>query len=262
VIRPLHCATIALSSMVLAILGAIVPATAQINPELPAFEPRIDPTEEGTQGTGSRGASRYPPGESCIDEGDLKLLVPSVNPLATPALPGFLAVVPSTDNADRGRFVLYGPAEVDSDSSLSFPAPSDSLHGETLYAATFPLPEESGVVRLSPPELPVLEPNITYRWSISILCNDDTNPFKTSEFRIAEPSLEVRDRLGDATCSEAPALCASDGIWYDPLVSLFEARLANPDDADLEAAWFSLLESAGLADYAGVRLVDRVELDE
>lgn len=69
--------------------------------------------------------------------------------------------------------------------------------------------------------------------------------------------------LGDATCREQPALC-SDGIciWYDSLVGLFEARLADRDRRDLEAAWLSLLESAALDEYANVSLVGRWMFNE
>lgn len=247
--RPLHCATIALGAMVLVLWGAIVPATAQINPELPAFEPRIDSTDGGTRGTGSRDTTRN--GGMCLNPSDrIVLLTPAESPLTTDRLPGFLAILPpvADETVDFGKLEIY------------------DRQGMLLYEETFPLPDTPGTVKFSPSDIETveLEPGVTYNWSVAILCHpiEGYNPVSTGQFRIAEPSLEVRDRLGDATCSEAPALCASDGIWYDPLVSLFEARLANPDDADLEAAWFSLLESAGLADYAGVRLVDRVELDE
>ncbi|MDC0835935.1 DUF928 domain-containing protein [Geitlerinema sp. CS-897] len=222
-------------------------ALAQLDGDYPAFEPRVEPTEDGTRGTGTRGPVRD--GGTCIADGaEIVLLVPSDSPLTTEALPGFLAVLPlvTESGVDRGELRIF-----DEEGSL--------------YRATFPLPETEGAIALTPPEIPDLEPGTTYDWSVRILCDEfdnSSNPISVGQFRIAEPTPDVRDALGDDTCTERAALCARDGIWYDPLVGVFEARLADPDNDDLDAAWKSLLESAELGEYAELPLVGRWTFDE
>jgi len=239
--QPPYSATISLGLVLSTLLGAIAPATAQINPELPAFEPRTEPTEEGTRGTGSGTTSRD--GGVCLDPGDrITPLVPEGSPLTTNTLPGFVAILPP---AKSGVGTPVGRLEI-------FEIP---MGGGNLYEATFPLPDTPGMVKISPATLAEagLEPGKTYGWAIMMVC-DVGFVEGVGEFRIAEPTPEVSDRLGEATCSDEPALCASDGIWYDPLVALFEAKLADPDSAEIDAAWRSLLESAGLGEYADVPL--------
>ncbi|MGC9504891.1 DUF928 domain-containing protein [Baaleninema sp.] len=220
---------------------------AQLDGNYPAFEPRVEPTQDGTRGTGTRGPVRD--GGTCIAEGaEIALLVPANSPLTTEALPGFLAVLPlvTEEGVDRGELRIF-----DEEGSL--------------YRSTFPLPDTGGTIALSPPEIPELEPDVTYNWSVRILCNEvdnSQNPISVGEFRIVEPTPEVRDALGSDSCTERPALCARDGIWYDSLEGLFEARLADPDNEELDAAWKSLLESAELGEYAEIPLVGRWAFDE
>lgn len=229
------------------LLFANTPTLAQLDTStMPAFEPRIEPTED-TGGTGSRGPVRDD--GTCIADSDrITLLVPSTSPLVTAALPGFIAVLPPVkdETVDRGELRIFDEEG-------------------TLYRSTFPLPEGSGTLELLPPAIPELQADVTYQWSVRILCDevDNTkNPISMGTFRITEPTPEVQIVLGDDTCREKPALCASDGIWYDSLVGVFEARLADPDNPELDAAWRSLLESAELGAYAEVPLVGRWVFEE
>jgi hypothetical protein len=212
----------------------------------PAFEPRIEPTED-TGGTGSRGPVRDD--GTCIADSDrITLLVPPTSPLMTAAWPGFIAVLPpvTDETVSRGELRIFDDEG-------------------TLYRSTFPLPEGGGTLELSPPAIPDLQADVAYQWSVRILCHevDNTkNPISVGTFRLAEPTPEVQSALGDDTCEQHPALCASDGIWYDPLAGVFEARLADPDNPELDAAWISLLESAELGEYVEVPLVGRWVFEE
>lgn len=246
-----YSATISLG-LVLSLLGAIAPATAQINPELPAFEPRTEPTEGGTRGTGSGTTSRD--GGVCIDPSDrITPLVPEGSPLTTDTLPGFVAILPPVK---PGAGTPVGKLEI-------FEVP---MGDGILYEATFPLPETPGMVKVSPTAIAEaeLEPGKIYGWAILIVCNDGLNGFVegVGQFRIAEPTPEVSERLGESTCREEPALCARDGIWYDPLAALFDAKLSDPEGVEIDAAWRSLLESAGLGEYAEVPLAGSFVLDD
>ncbi|MBO9999565.1 MAG: DUF928 domain-containing protein [Cyanobacteria bacterium SID2] len=211
------------------------------------FTPRdLEPTEGETGGTGARGTLRS--GDSCVvpDE-NIVLLAPPQSPLATAMFPGFLAVLPP-----RSRPVDRGELRIMDDEG-------------TLYRARFLLPDNPGVVQLPMSEIPELEPGVPYEWSVMILCDESDygqNPIGVGYFYLAEPTPEVRATLGDETCSEQIDLCANDGIWYDPVAGLFEARLANPDDETLAADWQSLLESVDLGDYASKPLVGSLELEE
>jgi len=113
-----------------------------------------------------------------------------------------------------------------------------------LYTATYSAMPAAGISHLpAPADAPPLAPDQPYRWTLSIDCPDEsgTNPATTGVVMRRSPDLDLAQALTDAPPAERVALLANHGLWYDALTELGHLRLAQPDDADLQATWDSLL---------------------
>lgn len=136
----------------------------------------------------------------------------------------------------------------------------DQSNGKT-HETKVTTPRAAGIVSFSLStfkDLPPLEIGKTYRWDLSIICDSqnksasalvygsvqriELDPFLASELKRAAP----RDRV---------SLYAVNGIWYDTLRSLDQARQSSPNDSSLADEWADLLKSVGLDAIAREPLV-------
>ncbi|MDB9524542.1 DUF928 domain-containing protein [Oscillatoria sp. CS-180] len=116
---------------------------------------------------------------------------------------------------------------------------------EVLYTATYAEIPQVGVSRLAVPEgMPALEPDVPYRWTLSVDCPDESgeDPATTGVVVRRSPSDELSQQLADADTEERINLLASHGFWYDTLTEVGDWRLRDPQSDDAFIAWASLLE--------------------
>jgi len=98
-----------------------------------------------------------------------------------------------------------------------------------------------------------LEPNIQYRWYISLIKDADSPSRDIVTGGMIERCLFSECLLLDAptTCSrEAVMATAAKGFWYDAMACLSELIESNPTDTHLRRQRASLLRQVGLHEVA------------
>jgi hypothetical protein len=128
---------------------------------------------------------------------------------------------------------------------------------DRIYSQAVPLEGTPGILSITVPEdanIPALEPNRTYSWTLALLCPTtagirEANIYVTGRIQRVE-NPELAQQVSQATPQQVPSLYAQAGIWHDTLHTLAQLRRDNPEDTDLTAYWESLLTDVGLADIA------------
>lgn len=109
----------------------------------------------------------------------------------------------------------------------------------------FPISGKSGIVSFQlRDESPALEIGKTYQWSVVLICGDKPSPNDPAIAswirRIALPETVK------GTVLEQASWYAEQGIWYDALGSLIQARRSQPKNQELINIWGEFLDSQGL----------------
>jgi hypothetical protein len=92
----------------------------------------------------------------------------------------------------------------------------------------------------------------SYQWAVVLICGDrpsPNDPFVTGWIRrVAPPPATNKSQ----TPLERAASYGEQGIWYDALTTLAEARRSQPADSTLEKIWVDFLTepSVGLGAIA------------
>jgi len=110
----------------------------------------------------------------------------------------------------------------------------------------FPTPPQSGLIslKLSDESLP-LEVGKTYKWAVILVCGKNPHP--------NDPAIEARINRIKPSITNQPEnlvtqaiLYGEQGIWYDFLASLAQAKQANPNDQTVKTDWENMLKSLNL----------------
>ena len=121
--------------------------------------------------------------------------------------------------------------------------------GTTHHSKTFiPITGASGIISLQPnPDSPPLELGKTYKLSVVLVCGEKPSP--------NDPATDVWVRrvdhpepINQVSALEQAAWYGEQGIWYDALTSLIQARRSQFQNQDLIDIWADFLESGGLKD--------------
>lgn len=116
---------------------------------------------------------------------------------------------------------------------------------EVLYTATYAEIAQVGVSRLAPPEgVPALEPDVPYRWMLSVNCPDESGEDSATTGIVVRrsPSDDLSQQLAEADTEARINLLASHGFWFDTLTEVGDWRLRDPQSDSAFLAWASLLE--------------------
>lgn len=199
------------------------------------------PSYLGAPGRRVPGATRS--GSSCASgEQKLTALIATDVTSTTAAYPAFLVYVPPS-TAQALELSLSNQAQ------------------EEIYRTSFQPPQQGGVVRLSLPqdgELAPLELDQVYNWSLSLVCDPDepsANPAVAGKVQRVALDPNLAEMIQQATPAERPALYAPVGIWQDTLDALYQARQANPTDAEIKTDWEESLKQVELGNLAQEPLV-------
>lgn len=199
-----------------------------------AYVPRNTGAPIGTEGAATRGGNcSNTSGKSLI------ALVPQGEALTTVRLPVLLVYMPQ--NVDtKVEFVLV-------DSNRKNSQGEDTYHTFTIAPS-----KNAGIVSLDLatfPGLPSLENEKTYQWFLSLVCDETDrsgNPFVQGLVKkVALDPLLVKE-LQAAKLSDRAALYAANGIWYDALAALYQARQSSPNDPATSQSWANLLNYVAL----------------
>ena len=115
-------------------------------------------------------------------------------------------------------------------------------------------PEKAGVqvIKLSDIDF-ALQPNIQYRWYVSLIVDPDSPSHNIVTGGIIERCEFSECLVLDATtmCNrDAVASSASNGFWYDAMGCVSDLIETNPDDMGLRKQRAALLKQVGLHDVA------------
>lgn len=118
--------------------------------------------------------------------------------------------------------------------------------------------QERGIMKISlPKESSELAIGKKYRWSVSLICDDNrpsTNVFVQGWIERVSPSADLTGNLSALQTSanstnllqEQGRIYAKAGLWYNALETLFSSYSANANDPSSKADFLSLLEQGGL----------------
>jgi hypothetical protein len=160
------------------------------------------------------------------------------------------SIVPTTHfgltTSQHPIFSIYLPETSARKVVLSIKEEGKIHHSQTL----FPISGKSGIVSFQiKNESPPLEIGKTYQWSVVLICGDKPSPNDPAIAswirRIALPETIVQ-----GTALEQASWYAQQGIWYDALSSLIQARRSQPNNQEFIEIWSDFLDSQGLKDIS------------
>ena len=138
---------------------------------------------------------------------------------------------------------------------------NDKQIGKTVVDAASITPGIVGMKLSDIKGLPPLEIGKNYHWYLSMICNPQrrsADVFVSGWVRRIELDPVLTNELKNLTSRDRASLYAVEGLWYDTLAALYEARRASPDDLSLANDWASVLgsESTELGTIAKEPLID------
>lgn len=114
-------------------------------------------------------------------------------------------------------------------------------------------PERAGIVTLKlPSKVPGLKVGKDYRWTVSLICDENIhskNPYAYAWIERVPATPELAQKLVAVSQERDRSLIyAQSGVWYDALVSIYNAYNVNPQDK--LAKWYlsRLLAQVGLTE--------------
>ncbi len=195
-----------------------------------SFTPPPDDNQpDRTTSAGSRGGQ-------CTQEAT----VPTAN---TPPL---MALVPKTNKgltlAERPTFFVRLLETSAKQIVLSIREEGTKDHSQTF----FPVIGTSGLISLKPSDnSPPLEVGKTYQWAVVLLCGERPNP-NDPAITAWVRRVALSQPKNQGTALQQAAWYGQNGVWFDALASLAEARRTQANNKALTDGWNDLLKSAGL----------------
>jgi Domain of Unknown Function (DUF928) len=223
----------------LGIASGLVSMVTSLLVTAPLLAQEFEPPDQGLPGRREGGGTRG----GCLAQAgaqphSLTALIPATNTGRTvTAHPSLFWYVPQ-NTAAAAEFVLLDAANTE------------------IYKTILPISQQPGVLSLSLPadgSVPALEVGKSYRWYFSLICDPldrSADSFTTGWVQRTEPSTALAQQLSAAAEEEKPLIYASAGIWYEALAGLAELRREQPQNAQVQTQWQTLLESVGLAQIA------------
>ena len=121
-----------------------------------------------------------------------------------------------------------------------------------LYERTLTTPKKPGFAQLDFNEFmdaPALELNKIYHWRLTLQCDpDDRSGDVTVSGAIKRVEIDpaFTSQLEQSSEGERARLYAVNGLWYDAVKALSQARQSDPQNAELTKYWSELFNSENL----------------
>ena len=121
------------------------------------------------------------------------------------------------------------------------------------YTKEVELSGEGGIVEVSLPEtVKALEVGQEYSWSLIMICGEalrPDSPIVAGDIRRVE-SIFTPTQAQDISMADKASAYGDAGLWHDLISTLTDMRLENPEDAQAQMHWESVLEIVGLSALA------------
>lgn len=230
--------TLIVTSLLLTAIGSARPAVPGIAQPILFKPPPEDGTPSTTRGAGSRDNRRCAQDSSAIslnqasEKLSLTALVPGDHSgLTRSARPTFWVYVPQTS----ARQIVLSIRQ-----------------GNQPHAQRFvPITGQAGVIGIQATEdSPPLEVGKTYQWAIVLVCGDRPSPNDPTVTALIRREQSTEPINSNAL--QQASRYGEQGIWYDALTTLAEAKRSQPNNAELDKTWTSFLTqpSVGLGAIA------------
>jgi Domain of Unknown Function (DUF928) len=205
-------------------------ATKRVSSKVIFMPPPTDKKPPKTSGAGSRGGE-------CMQGASA-----SVNASVKPPLMALMPVVNTgLTVAKHPSFWVYIPETPAKQVVLSLRQNGSKPHSQTFFDS----PKTPGVISLSLPQsAPALEIGKTYQWAVTLICGEKPSP--NDPVIVSWVSRAASAPLNQLTALEQAAAYGRQGIWFDALTALAQARRSQPNQTELQTTWANFLTSAGL----------------
>ena len=204
------------------------------------FEP---PTDEKVDN--SRGGASRPTHQKCIqDEANaspLTALIPESGVgLTAAAHPTLLVYVPPT-TASQAHLTLRDAEQ------------------RGLYQSRIQIPESGGIISITlPDDSPELAVDMTYHWSLALLCQPTQTdmPITSGQIRRVALSDDAASSIEQQPLLSQAVAYGRSGVWHDMLARLAVVRHTQPENTALQSNWVELLQSEELGAIAPFPLLN------
>lgn len=125
--------------------------------------------------------------------------------------------------------------------------------GNEVYFTNFALPKQAGIVKLTIPEKAKLQPNKTYSWSFSVICDSryrNRDKFVEGKIEYISVDTELKNQLKNSSALEKAQLYAKESIWFETLEIMAQMR------SEKQAEWQQFLQSVGLEELANQPFIE------
>ncbi|GFE69529.1 DUF928 domain-containing protein [Chroococcus sp. FPU101] len=123
-------------------------------------------------------------------------------------------------------------------------------HSQTVLS----LKDSSGIISVSPSEnSPPLEIGKEYQWSVVLVCGEKPRPDDpaiASWVRRVAPPQAIPSKLNQENALTQARWYGEQGLWYDALLALVEAKRSQPESEEMTEIWSNFLASVGLQEIS------------
>ncbi|WP_013324737.1 DUF928 domain-containing protein [Gloeothece verrucosa] len=168
------------------------------------------------------------------------------------------ALVPNSNygltGAERPTFLVYLPKTSAKQIVLSI-----KEEGIKHYSQTFlPITQSAGIIKIKPSDdTPPLQVNKNYQWAVVLVCGErpgPNDPMIASWVRRVDLPNSTSQQLAEKTPLMQAAWYGNQGIWYDSLVALAQARQVQSHQYSMTQIWANFLTSVGLESFSNEKL--------
>jgi hypothetical protein len=149
------------------------------------------------------------------------------------------------------KFLVHIPQIAVQEAKFTLVKEINADQEEPVYETKVALRGTPGVVSFSlPANSPELEVGNTYKWSVQVICDSNSdegsvNPTVGGEVRRIPPTDAIAN-IEKVPPSDRPAMYADANAWYDSIAALAELRTQAPNDTTLKDDWVNILKSVNL----------------
>lgn len=152
--------------------------------------------------------------------------------------------------AERPTFFVYVPETAAKEIFFSL----TDENSQTSYQTKIPITGQSGIVSFKLPDsAPALEVGKNYQWAFILVGENGLRPDSPGvqgTIQRVELNPGVKNQLENVTSLERAALYRKNGLWFETLATLAEARKLQPSDSTLATSWEESLKLMGLGAIA------------
>jgi hypothetical protein len=128
-------------------------------------------------------------------------------------------------------------------------------NGTRHHSQTFiPIEDRSGIIKIQPsPDSPPLEIGKRYQWAVVVVCGERPNPNDpaiVSWVRRIDPPQPLPRQIQQENALAQAIWYGEQGLWYDTLTALIQAKRSQPDSQVMSDIWANFLSSVGLGDVS------------